>query len=122
MRVGEILFVSCLAFLWRVSSKAKQPEGFFFVAVLFLVCGIKESITSAGFYVRKNVRERQIFPAFFFFDLKENQSNLPSDKISSTSFNQEAFRKCSALIINSISLYFNSTRHLGQTKHLSCLS
>lgn len=70
----------------------------------------------------KNVREKRMFPAFFFFDLKENQSNLPSDKISSTSFNQEAFRKRSALIINNSSLHFNSTHHLGQTKHLSYVS
>jgi len=43
-----------------------------------------------------------MFPAFFFFDLKENQSNPPSDKIISTSFNQEHSRKHCTLIIRKL--------------------
>lgn len=97
--------------------KAEQPkEGIFFVVGLFSVCDIKKSATLAGFLHKENIRGRWMFPAFFFSDLKGNQSNLASDKISSTSFNREAFRKSSALIINNSSLHFNSPHHPGQTK------
>lgn len=115
---GEAPFVSSLAFLWRVSSKLSSQRRDFFVVVvgLFSVCDIKKSATLAGFLHKENIRGRWMFPAFFFSDLKGNQSNLASDKISSTSFNREAFRKSSALIINNSSLHFNSPHRPGQTK------